>query len=182
MSSVATSIRHRARCFHRWLLVPKFHFLATCKLCCYPQVVMYHLKFKILFSRFAFWVKKKKKREVRELAGQCTNWSMAWHNYSVHLHSDKPRCFRQSEPASYRNFIIICFFMSDFYPSGQCVRTIATYPNDFCMTNTCSMVLNTRQQEPVRIVERAKKQIDIQINLVIDFPVDGFIKWYNCSH
>ena len=24
---------------------------------------MYHLKFKILFSRFAFWVKKKKKRE-----------------------------------------------------------------------------------------------------------------------
>lgn len=38
------------------------------------------------------------------------------------------------------------------------------------------MVLNTRQQEPVGIVERAKKQIDIQINLVIDFLVDGFIE------
>lgn len=38
------------------------------------------------------------------------------------------------------------------------------------------MVLNTRQKEPVGIVERAKKQTDIQINLVIDFPVDGFIK------
>lgn len=44
------------------------------------------------------------------------------------------------------------------------------------MTNTCSMVLNTRQKEPVGIAERAQKQTDIEINLVIDFPVDGFIK------
>ena len=95
-----------------------------CYLCCYVPDGLYPLKPRLRF-RFLGYIrrlskkkqknkktikqknKNKKTWKKRENSRHFTNGLMAWHRDSVHLYSDKARCFNQSGRALYRNFIII---------------------------------------------------------------------------
>ena len=65
-----------------------------CYLCCYVPDGLYPFKPRLRLGYIRRLSKKKKKK--RQL-----------HRYSVHLYSDKARCFNQSGRALYRNIIII---------------------------------------------------------------------------
>ena len=80
----------------------------TCYLCCYVPDGLYPLKPRLRF-RFLGYIRrlsKKQNKKERDNSRHFTNGLMAWHRDSMHLYSDKARCFNQSGRALYRNFII----------------------------------------------------------------------------
>ena len=97
-------------------LVPIFHLLFPCNLCCYLQVFRYQLKLRARFyvrdTGHARLIDQltKKASEVREIVGHFISWQMAGLLYLTELrilYSDKTCFFNQWERTLYPNVIII---------------------------------------------------------------------------